>query len=93
MDFNGKGTTGTFEFVQCLFTKTPDDVTKNIRSANDCDIRESYYTNDFFKTLKGSNPLDISSDELFVDPANADFHFKGGRILYCGDPRWYTAEE
>ena len=93
VDFNGKGTTGTFEFVQCLFTKTPDEATKNIRSANDCDIRESYYTNDFFKTLKGANPLDISSDELFVDPANADFHFKGGRILYCGDPRWYTAEE
>lgn len=92
VDFNGAGTTGTFEFVKCLFAKTPDEVTKNIRSNNDPNIEECYHTTDFFKTLKGSNELGISSDDLFVDPANADFHFKGGRILYCGDPRWYTEE-
>ena len=92
VDFNGAGTSGTFEFIKCLFTKTPDDVTKNIRSNNDPTFDECYHTTDFYKTLKGSNELGISSEDLFVDPENADFHFKGGRILYCGDPRWYTEE-
>jgi hypothetical protein len=92
VDFNGAGTSGAFEFIKCLFTKTPDDVTKNIRSNNDPTFDECYHTTDFYKTLKGSNELGISSEDLFVDPENADFHFKGGRILYCGDPRWYTEE-
>ena len=92
VDFNGAGTTGKFEFIKCLFAKTPDEATKNIRSNNDATFEDCYRTTDFFKTLKGVNDLDVSSDDLFVDPANADFHFKGGRILYCGDPRWYTEE-
>lgn len=92
VDFNGAGTDGAFEFIKCLFTKTPDDVTKNIRSTNEATIEDCYHTTDFYKTLKGSNELGISSEDLFVDPENADFHFKGGRILYCGDPRWYTEE-
>ena len=37
----------------------------------------------------------LTSDKLFVDPANADFHFKTGTIedAGAGDPRWWPAGE
>ena len=56
-----------------------------------------YITSDFTVNSKKFNDakiLDITTDELFVDPKNGDFHFRpevkfegDGKV---GDPRWWT---
>lgn len=84
------GCSGTFEFVKCLFTKTPDDVTKNNRSSNEIVFSECYKTADFFKTFKDCNELEYTADDLFTDPASGNFLLK--KDIQCGDPRWYKAE-
>ncbi len=53
-----------------------------------------YMTSDFTTgkiSYEGITELDLSSDDLFVDPVNGDFHFKSGIPSYLkvvGDPRW-----
>ena len=86
---NTYGPSEKFEFVKCLFTKTPDEVTKNIRSSMAQSIDECYHTNDFFKTL-GSTELEYSANELFADPDNGDFTLK--KDINAGDPRWIVSE-
>ena len=91
---NTFGTSGEFSFTNCLFTKTPDDVTnKNIRATAEPEVIGCYSTSDFFKNIKGSEKLEKSADDIFVDPANGDFHFKASEELNAGDPRWFSAEQ
>ena len=87
-DKNGKGCTGTFEFVKCLFTKTPDEATnKNIRGQGTPVFDGCKKTNDFFKVFSGVDELDYSAADLFTAPATGDF--KMLKDLNCGDPRWF----
>lgn len=87
-DKNGKGCTGTYEFVNCLFTKTPDEVTnKNVRGATNPVFDGCKKTNDFFKVFTGVDELDYAASDLFTDAANGDFKMK--KDLSCGDPRWF----
>ena len=57
----------------------------------------SYCASDFYKSKGFPNItiLDYTSDKLFVDPANADFHFISGTLdnSGAGDPRWWPAAE
>lgn len=85
------GPSEKFEFVKCLFTKTPDEATnKNIRSSNPAAIDDCYHTTDFFKVLNGSTALDYKAEDLFANPAEGDFTLK--KDVDAGDPRWKTAE-
>lgn len=87
-DKNGKGCTGTYEFVNCLFTKTPDEVTnKNVRGATNPVFDGCKKTNDFFKVFSGVDELDYSAEDLFTAPATGDLKMK--KDLSCGDPRWF----
>lgn len=99
IDFNDK-TYGpeTFSVFNCVFGKTPDEATnKNIRAKIEPEVVNSYCASDFYKSKGFPNIiiLDNTSDKLFVDPANADFHFKTGTIedAGAGDPRWWPAGE
>ena len=87
-DKNGKGCTGTYEFVNCLFTKTPDEVTnKNVRGATNPVFDGCKKTNDFFKVFDGVDELDYDAAALFTDPTNGNLKMK--KDLNCGDPRWF----
>ena len=87
-DKNGKGCTGTFEFVKCLFTKTPDENNaKNIRGQGTPVFDGCKKTNDFFKVFAGVEELDYAATDLFTDPAGGNFMMK--KDLSCGDPRWF----
>jgi hypothetical protein len=91
---NTTGTTGEFSFTNCIFAKTPDEATnKNIRALAEPNVVGCFSTSDFFKNIKGSEKLEKSAADIFVDPANADFHFKTGEELNAGDPRWFTIEQ
>ena len=75
----------------CIFGLQPDNVTKNIRASVLPTVVESYATADFYKNISGLVRLEFTSDELFVDPANDDFHFNAGTTdMKIGDPRWYN---
>lgn len=80
------GCSGEFTFEKCLFTKTPDEVSKSIRASNEVVYTDSYKTNDFFKSLK-CETLDMTSLAVFVNPAGADFTLTIDNKI--GDPRWY----
>lgn len=84
------GCSGALEFVKCLFTKTPDDVTKNIRSSNTVNFSGSLKAADFYKTFVGCDEIEETANELFTDPDNGNFTLR--KRLECGDPRWYKAE-
>lgn len=99
IDFNDK-TYGpnTFSVFNCVFGKTPDEATnKNIRAKIEPEVVNSYCASDFYKSKGFPNItiLDYASDKLFVDPANADFHFISGTLdnSGAGDPRWWPAAE
>lgn len=99
IDFNDK-TYGpeTFSVFNCVFGKTPDEATnKNIRAKIEPEVVNSYCASDFYKSKGFPNItiLDYTSDKLFVDPANADFHFILGTLdnSGAGDPRWWPAAE
>ena len=99
IDFNDK-TYGpeTFSVFNCVFGKTPDEATnKNIRAKIEPEVVNSYCASDFYKSKGFPNItiLDYTSDKLFVDPANADFHFISGTLdnSGAGDPRWWPAAE
>ena len=81
------GCSGTFEFVKCLFTKTPDEVTKNNRSSNEIVFDGCFKTADFFKTFQGCGELEENAEDIFTDPANGNFLLK--KDIDCGDPRWF----
>ncbi len=84
---NTYGCSVGIEFEKCLFTKTPDEVTKNNRSSNTIVFNDCWKTTDFFKTFEGCNAYESSSDDIFTDPAKGDFTLKIGDKV--GDPRWY----
>jgi hypothetical protein len=84
---NTYGCSAAFEFEKCLFTKTPDEVTKNNRSSNTIVFNDCWKTTDFFKTFEGCNAYESSSDDIFTDPTKGDFTLKIGDKV--GDPRWY----
>lgn len=75
------------EFEKCLFTKTPDEVTKNNRSSNIVVFTDCWKTTDFFKTFDGCNAYESTADDIFTDPAKGDFTLKISDKV--GDPRWY----
>lgn len=77
---------------RCLFSKQPDETTgKTIRANVQVNTTDCYATTDFYKKISGLVWLDFASDELFVDPAIGDFHFKSGTTdMKIGDPRWYS---
>lgn len=77
---------------KCLFSLQPDNITsKTIRANVTVNTIDCYATTDFYKNILGLAWLDFTSDELFVDPANGDFHFKSGTTdMRIGDPRWYS---
>lgn len=81
----------TFIITNSIFAKTPDTVTKNIRAKVLPTYMNTFTTTDFSKTLKGAEALSMSSDELFKDPANADFTLTTTAIQ-AGDQRWIPEE-
>lgn len=96
VDFGGTsyGCSGDYIFENCLFTKTPDEVTnKNLRGSKNPDVTNCYKTTDFFKNISGVEQLDMDANALFVDPAQGDFHFNRGKEQTVGDPYWFTVEE
>lgn len=99
IDFNDKAYgPESFSVLNCVFGKTPDEATnKNIRAKIEPEVVNTYCASDFYKSKGFPNIiiLDNTSDKLFVDPANADFHFKTGTIedAGAGDPRWWPAGE
>lgn len=99
IDFNDKGYgPDVFTVSNCVFGKTPDEATnKNIRAKIEPEVVNTYCTSDFYKSKGFPNImiLDYTSDKLFVDPANADFHFNNGTIedAGAGDPRWWPVAE
>ena len=61
------------------------------------DFSGCYTTSDFLQNTRpftNAKVLDMTSEELFVDPRNDDFHFKEGVDFtgdgVAGDPRWWT---
>ena len=83
----------SFTVANCIFGKSADDATKNVRSSIDPNVTNSFCTNDFMKEkgFEGIQILDYASDKLFVDPENADFHLQKGTLedYQTGDPRWW----
>lgn len=84
------GPSSGFNIENCLFGKSADEATnKNIRCSVNANVTNCYKTTDFYKNIKGTNDLGLSSAALFVDPANGNFSFKPGTTsLSIGDPRW-----
>lgn len=99
IDFNDKAYgPESFSVLNCVFGKTPDEATnKNIRAKIEPEVVNTYCASDFYKSKGFPNItiLDYTSDKLFVDPANADFHFITGTLdnSGAGDPRWWSVEE
>lgn len=94
IDFNDASYGPTsFTVANCIFGKSADDATKNVRSSIEPNVSNSFCTNDFMKEkgFEGIQVLDYASDKLFVDPANADFHLQKGTLedYQTGDPRWW----
>ncbi len=83
---NTYGCSAAFEFEKCLFTKTPDEVTKHNRASNTIVFNNCWKTTDFFKAFD-CNAYESSSDDIFTDPTKGDFTLKIGDKV--GDPRWY----
>jgi len=94
VDFNKNGATvQEFTISCCLFGKTGDETTnKNFRPVNPT-VVDVYYTSDFYKVIKDATATELTSDELFADPANGDFTVKVERYKAFGDQRWNVAEE
>lgn len=83
----------TFEISNVLFGKTGDEAkNKNLRSSVAPTIWDAYSTTDFFKVIKNVTDLEVSSAELFADPANGDFTVKLDEYKKFGDQRWNVAE-
>lgn len=83
----------TFEISNSLFGKTGDEATnKNIRSAVTPTVWDVYYTSDFYKKIKEATALEVSSADLFADPANGDFTVKIDDYKKFGDQRWNVSE-
>ena len=95
IDFNDDayGPSGDFNITNCVFGKSADDNTKNIRASKDPNVVNSFCTSDFYKQkgFPGINELDYTYDKLFVAPDEADFHFQKGTLedYKTGDPRWW----
>ena len=95
IDFNDNayGPSGDFNITNCVFGKSADDNTKNIRASKDPNVVNSFCTSDFYKQkgFPGINELDYTYDKLFVAPDEADFHFQKGTLedYKTGDPRWW----
>ena len=95
IDFNDDayGPSGDFNITNCVFGKSADDNTKNIRASKDPNVVNSFCTSDFYKQkgFPGINELDYTYDKLFVAPDEADFHFQNGTLedYKTGDPRWW----
>ena len=82
---NTYGCSVGIEFEKCLFTKTPDEVTKNNRSSNTVSFIDCWKTTDFFKAFD-CNAYESTADDIFTNPANGDFTLKISDKV--GDPRW-----
>ena len=95
IDFNDDayGPSGDFNITNCVFGKSADDNTKNIRASKDPNVVNSFCTSDFYKQkgFPGINELDYTYDKLFVAPDEADFHFQKNTLedYKTGDPRWW----
>ncbi len=95
IDFNDDayGPSGDFNITNCVFGKSADDNTKNVRASKDPNVVNSFCTSDFYKQkgFPGINELDYTYDKLFVAPDEADFHFQKGTLedYKTGDPRWW----
>ena len=95
IDFNDDayGPSGDFNITNCVFGKSADDNTKNIRASKDPNVVNSFCTSDFYKQkgFPGINELDYTYDKLFVAPDEADFHFQKGTLedYKTVDPRWW----
>lgn len=77
---------------RCIFALSPDPTNcRGIRTPNgNIVINEVYFTNDFVLTSNAFAPttqLELSSTQLFLDPANHDFTVQE-RGVDAGDPRW-----
>lgn len=95
IDFNDDayGPSGDFNITNCVFGKSADNNTKNVRASKDPNVVNSFCTSDFYKQkgFPGINELDYTYDKLFVAPDEADFHFQKGTLedYKTGDPRWW----
>lgn len=91
------GPSASFKVYNCVFGKSADNATKNVRSSLDPDVVNTYCTNDFYKEkgFPGIIVLEYASDKLFENPEKADFHFQTGTVEneQVGDPRWWSVEE
>lgn len=82
-----------FEISNSLFGKTGDEATnKNIRSSVTPTVWDVYTATDFYKKIKEATALEVSSADLFADPANGDFTVKLDDYKKFGDQRWNIAE-
>lgn len=94
VDFDKNGSTvSEFTISNTLFGKTGDETTnKNFRPVNPT-VVDVYYTTDFYKVIKEATATELSSDQLFADPANGDFTVKDDKYKAFGDQRWNVATE
>lgn len=80
----------TFTISNSLFTKSPDDNTKGIRSKVAPTVSNTYTCNDFYKTITGAESLNASSTDVFTAPETNDFTLQEKYSGYkIGDSRWY----
>lgn len=92
IDFNGAGA-DVFEISNSLFTKTPDEATKNIRSTVAASVTNTFATSDYFKKI-GATVLDKKSTDIFKDAANYNFNIKDAAGMNgVGDTYHWTYPE
>lgn len=93
VDANGQNTDITIS--NTILGKSYQETARGIRTSGTLDVTDNnlrtsdcvYASND----LKDLPAGELSSEDIFTDPANHDFTLKIGDKV--GDPRWYRAEE
>ena len=94
IDFgSGYGATN-FVVENCLFAKSADDVTKNIRSTVNPTVVNSWTTTTWAKTIKGAEALGLDDAAVFKNADEGDLTIINSSVASknVGDPRWIVAE-
>ena len=93
IDFNkGYGVTNTFTISNSIFSKQPDNVTKNtVRSTLSPTVINCYMTNDYYKDF-GETQYNGSATDVFEDPAKYNFNIKISNLNGSGDTYNWTSK-
>ena len=94
IDFgSGYGATN-FVIENCLFAKSADEVTKNIRSTVNPTVVNSWTTTTWAKTIKGAEALGLDDAAVFKNADEGDLTIINSSVASknVGDPRWIVAE-